>query len=156
MKINKLYIALGLMIAFVLFYDFAAHAGESNESTKVTFSAPIQIPGQVLPAGTYLFQQADDNSDLNLVQIFNADRSVLCATLETVSADRIEATGGTTITLAEQGEGNPDALVNWFYPDNTIGHEFVYPKQQEQEIAHARQKTFVGNHLVSSGDAAGE
>ena len=91
MKINKLYIALGLMIAFVLFYDFAAHAGESNESTKVTFSAPIQIPGQVLPAGTYLFQQADDNSDLNLVQIFNADRTVLYATLQTVSTERIGA-----------------------------------------------------------------
>ena len=156
MKIHKLYITLGLMVAFVLFFEFAAHASEANESTKITFSTQIQIPGQVLPAGTYTFQQADADSESGLVQIFNADHSVLYATLETVSADRIEATGGTTITLAEQGEGNPDALVKWFYPDHTIGHEFVYPKQQEQEIAHARQKTFVGNHLVSSGDAAGE
>ena len=50
MKIHKLYIALGLLIAFGLFFELAAHADESNESTKITFSAPIQIPGQVLPA----------------------------------------------------------------------------------------------------------
>ena len=31
MKMHKLYIALGLMIAFVLFFEFAAHADETNE-----------------------------------------------------------------------------------------------------------------------------
>ena len=49
MKINKLYIAIGLVIAFGLFFEFAAHADEANEATTITFSAPIQIPGQVLP-----------------------------------------------------------------------------------------------------------
>jgi Protein of unknown function (DUF2911) len=156
MKIHKLYITLGLMVAFVLFFEFAAHASEANESTKITFSAPIQIPGMVLPAGTYLFQQAEADSDLNVIQIFNADRSVLYATLQTASTERMEPTGGTTITLAEQGSGNPDVLVKWFYPGNTIGHEFVYPKRQAEVIAHARQQTFVGNHLMSSGEAAGE
>src|ERR1700688_2746345 len=98
MKIHKLYITLGLMVAFVLFFEFAAHASEANESTKITFSAPIQIPGMVLPAGTYLFQQAEADSDLNVIQIFNADRSVLYATLQTASTERMEPTGGTTIT----------------------------------------------------------
>lgn len=58
MKINKLYIVLGMLIAFVVFFELAAHADETNESPKVTFSAPIWIPGQVLPAGSYTFQQA--------------------------------------------------------------------------------------------------
>ena len=156
MKIHKLYITLGLMFAFVMFFEFAAHADEANQSTKITFSAPVQIPGKVLPAGTYLFQQEDANDDPNLIDIFNADRTVLYATVETVSADRMEATSGSTITLAEQGTGNPDVLVKWFYPGNTIGHEFTYPKQQEQAIAQAAHQTFVGSHLVSGGEAAGE
>jgi hypothetical protein len=155
MKIHKLYITLGLMIAFVAFFEFAAHADETNESTKITVNAPIQIPGRVLPAGTYLFQRATPNGDSHTVQIFNADRTVLYATVETVSAERLDPAGDTTITLAEQGAGNPDALVKWFYPGRTIGHEFVYPKQQEQAIAQAKHETFVGNH-VRSGEAAGE
>jgi hypothetical protein len=156
MKIHKLYITLGLMVAFVMMFEFAAHADETNEATKITVSAPIQIPGKVLPAGTYLFQEADPNSNSHEVQIFNADRTVLYATVETISAERMQPTGGTTITLAEQGAGNPDALVKWFYPGRTIGHEFVYPKQQEQAVASATHETFVGSHLVSSGEAAGE
>jgi hypothetical protein len=123
MKIHKLYIALGLMIAVVLFFDFAAHADETNEQTKITFSTLIQIPGQVLPAGTYIFQQADSN-DLNLIQIFTADRSALLATVQTVSAERREPASDTVITLAEPENGDP-VLVKWFYPGRTIGHELA-------------------------------
>jgi hypothetical protein len=152
MKIHKLYIALGLLIAFGVFFELTAHADETNELTKITFSAPIQIPGQVLPAGTYIFQQAEPNDDLNLIHIFNADGSTLCATLQTVPAERREATGDTAITLAEPESGQP-ILVKWFYPGRLTGHEFVYPKQQEQEIAHAKQETFVGNELMSNAEA---
>ena len=56
MKINKTYIAVGLIIAFSLFFGLAAHAGESDQASTITFSQPIQIPGQVLPAGTYPVQ----------------------------------------------------------------------------------------------------
>ena len=155
MKINKLYITLGLMIAFVLFFEFGAHAEESNESTKITFNVPVQIPGQVLSPGTYTFQQAGSN-DPNIIQIFNADRTVLIATVQTVSAERLEPADDTLITLAEPEAGNADVLVKWFYPGRTIGHEFVYPKQQEREIAHAKLETFGGNQSMGSGETAGE
>ncbi len=72
MKINKGYIAVGLIIAFALFFELGAHADESDQATTITFSQPIQIPGQVLPAGTYLFKRADGNIDQNVVQVFNA------------------------------------------------------------------------------------
>jgi hypothetical protein len=67
MRIHKLYIALGLILALGLFFELAAHAAEANRETRITFSAPIQIPGQVLPAGTYIFQQADPGADQHLV-----------------------------------------------------------------------------------------
>jgi len=152
MKIHKLYIVLGLLIALGVFFELAAHADDTNEFTKITFGAPVQIPGQVLPAGTYIFQQAEPNDDLNVIQIFNADRTTLYATLQTVPAERLEATGDTAITLAEPENGYP-VLVKWFYPGRSTGHEFVYPKQQEQQIAQAKQETFVGNQSTSTTEA---
>jgi hypothetical protein len=35
--------------------------------------------------------------------------------------------------------------VSWFYPGNSTGHEFVLSKQEQQQLAQARQETFVGN-----------
>lgn len=156
MRINKLFIALGFVIAFALFFELAAHADEMNEATTITFSAPIQIPEKVLPAGTYLFEQADPNDEQNLVRIFSADHSVLYATLQTVPTDRSEPTGDTTITLAEPESGQPKLLVKWFYPGSLTGHEFMYPRQQEQAIARDAQETVVGKQVVPSSEAAGK
>jgi len=155
MRIHKLYILLGLLLAFGLFFELAAHADEANQATMISFSAPVEIPGQVLPAGTYLFQLANTNGDLNLVQIFNADHSVLYATLQTVATERPEPASDTAITLAEPESGNP-ALMKWFYPGELIGHQFVYSKEQERAIAQAPQETLLANHSSSSGEAAGE
>jgi hypothetical protein len=156
MKINKGYIAVGLIIAFTLFFELAAHADESDQATTITFSEPIQIPGQVLPAGTYLFKLANSDSDRNIVQVFNADRTVLYATLQTIATDRQEPTGHTVVSLAEQGAGQPNALLKWFYPGRETGNEFLYPEQKEKELAQDKQQTIVANQpTVSNSDIAG-
>jgi hypothetical protein len=156
MKINKGYIALGLIIAFTLFFELAAHADEFDQATTINFSEPIQIPGQVLPAGTYLFKLANADSDLNTVQVFNANRTVLYATLQTIGTERQEPTGDIVVALAEQGAGQPDVLLKWFYPGRETGHEFLYPGQKEKELAQDKQQTVVANHpTVSDSDAAG-
>ncbi len=156
MKINKGYIAVGLIIAFTLFFELAAHADESDQATTITFGQPIQIPGQVLPAGSYLFKLADSNSNQNIVQVFNADRTVLYATLQTIATERQEASGHTVVALAKQGAGQPDALLKWFYPGRETGNEFLYPTQKEKELAQDRQQTIVANPpTVSNSDANG-
>jgi len=155
MKLNKSYIAIGLIIAFALFFELAAYADESDQATTITFSQPIQIPGQVLPAGTYLFKLASGD-DLNVVQIFNAGRTVLYATLQTVATDRPEPTDHTVVALAEQGTEQPDVLLKWFYPGRETGNEFLYPKQKEKELAQDKQQTVLANHpTVSNSDASG-
>src|SRR5579862_7007883 len=114
MKINKFALVLGIVIAATLFAEVAAHADESNESSKLTFNKPIQIPGQVLPAGSYLFKLGDPNGDYNLVQIFNADGTHLYAQVEGITTERTESTDHTAVTLAETGSKKPDVLLNWF------------------------------------------
>jgi hypothetical protein len=155
MKISKGYIVVGLMIAFALCFELAAHADESDEATTITFSQPIQIPGTVLPAGSYLFKLANPNSDPHTVQVFNAAGTALYATLETIATERPEPAGDTVVTFAKQGAGQPDALRNWFYPGNEIGVEFLYPNQQEKEIDRDKQQSIVAGHsTVAERDTA--
>jgi hypothetical protein len=150
MKINKIYIVVGLIIAFALFFEIAAHADMLDQATKISFSEPIQIPGQTLPAGTYLFRLVDSNSDENLVQVFNSDQTVLYATLATVPTQRPEPTGFTTVSLAEQGSAKPIVLLKWFYPGSLTGHEFVYSKQEERQTARDMQRTIMANQQTKA------
>ena len=89
----------------------------------------------------YLFKLANSDSDPNIVQIFNADRTVLYATVHTIPTERQEPTGDTVIALVEQGAGQPDALLKWFYTGRETGNEFLYPKQKEKELAQDKQQT---------------
>ena len=150
MKINKGYIAIGLVIAFALFFELAAHADESDEATFMSFSAPVEIPGRVLPAGTYLFELADHGSEPNVVQVFSSDRTVLYGTFLTNSTERRDPTGDTTVTLAQPESGGTPVLVKWFYPGRDIGNEFVYSKQTEKELARDHQQTIVTGQATSS------
>jgi hypothetical protein len=155
MQIHKSFIVVGLLIAFAIFVGIVANAEEASKQIKVTFDKAVQIPGQVLAPGTYTFQLGDPDAGPNIVEIFNDDESVLYAMLPTISAQRPKATTGVSVTLAESQVGKPEALLTWFYPGSLIGHEFVYSKQHAQEIAHEKQKTFVGNQPVSNLETAG-
>jgi hypothetical protein len=133
------FVAMLFLLALVVLP--VAHADEGNQETRVTFSQPVQIPGRVLPAGTYVFVLPEELYDHFQVRIFNADRSMLLATLDTVSAERTTATSNTVFRFAERGSAQPEAIVTWFYPGQTTGHEFLYPKQVEKELASAKQVT---------------
>ena len=128
--------------------------GRVHQTTTITFSQSIQIPGQVLPTGTYVFKLANGDFDRNIVQVFNADETALYAALQTITAERQKPTGHTAIVLAEQGGGQPDALLKWFYPGHETGNEFLYPKEKEKELAHDRQQTVVTNQPTASNSDA--
>lgn len=151
MKFSKLAFVVAFVLSAILFVEVYAHADEANQSTKLTFSKSVEIPGQFLPAGTYLFKVADPN-DVNLVQIYNGDGTRLYATIQTISTKRPEPTADTVVTLAQQPNGRPDALLKWFYPGDTTGHEFVYPEQEQQQLAQYRQQTIPVKEAAEAGD----
>jgi len=154
MKINRGYIAVGLVIAFALFFELAAHADESDEATFMSFNAPVQIPGQVLPAGTYLFELADRGSEPNVVQVFSSDRTVLYGTFLTVATERQNPTDDTTVKLAEPEYGGTPVLLKWFYPGRDIGNEFLYSRQAENELARDSQQAIVAHQAPSSNSGS--
>jgi hypothetical protein len=149
MKINKGYIVAGLIIAFTLFFEIAAHADAWDQTTKLTFSESVQIPGQILPAGTYVFKMANTGNFQNIVQIFNADGTVLCATLQTISAERPKPADDTVITLAE-APGEPVALLKWFYPGSLVGNELVYSRDKEKELEQEKSQVIAVRQPATS------
>jgi hypothetical protein len=112
-----------------------ARADEWNKKTVMTFNQPVEIPGQILPAGTYTFVLLDSPSDRHIVQIFNADGSQIIATVLAINNYRLKPTGDTVVKFAERSGDNPEALKGWFYPGDNFGQEFVYPKQRAIELA---------------------
>jgi len=115
-----------------------ASAQHWDKTTRVTFSAPVEIPGisaQVLPAGTYVFRLLDSLSDRHIVQIFNADQSHLFATILAIPNYRLRPTDKTVMTFEERAAGEPQAIRAWFYPGDNSGQEFVYPKKRAVELA---------------------
>ena len=142
MNIKKTFTILGFLLAFLIVLP-VVRADETNEAIKVTFNQPVQIPGRVLPAGTYWFVLPRDLTQHHQVRIFSSDRTTLYATLFVIDADRTQPTSSTALTFAQRGSEQPQAIVSWFYPGSTIGHEFIYPKQVERELAQVKQNTVV-------------
>lgn len=107
-----------------------AKADEWNKETTLTFSASVQIPGQVLPPGSYVFKIADSQADRHIVQIFTQDQREIVATILAIPAYRLKPTDDTLITFQERSAGSPEAVSRWFYPGHLDGVAFVYPEDQ--------------------------
>jgi hypothetical protein len=133
------------MIAFVcvaLVGTFVpqAKADGWNQKTVFTFSGPVEVPGQVLEAGTYVFKLMDSQSDRNVIQVFNKRENHLYGTFLTIPDYRLKPTGKTIITFEERAAGSPEAVKAWFYPGQNYGHEFVYPKVKALHLAKANNQ----------------
>src|SRR6266446_4648337 len=114
-----------------------ATAGEWDQKTVFTFSGPVEIPGQVLPAGTYVFKLADSSSDRNIVQVFSEDGAHLYGTFLAIPNQRQYSAQKPIITFEERAANSPEAVKAWFYPGDDTGHEFVYPKPKAVALAKA-------------------
>ena len=140
MKNSKLLAIIFCCVLTCAVFLPAARADEWDQKTKLTFAHAIEIPGRVLPAGTYWFVLLRTDADRNVVQIFSEDWSHLYASLETISADRRQATNETEVRFAERPYDQPEALLDWYYPGLLTGQEFLYSNKQEKELAHDRQQ----------------
>ena len=142
MNTRKAFITLGLVLASLIMLP-VAHADEADQASQLTFSQSVQIPGRVLPAGTYWFVLADTAGNRNTIQVFDSDRSTLYATVLAITAERQHPTEDTTITFAERESMQPQTIVSWFYPGHSIGHQFVYSHDENQELARVKHQTVI-------------
>jgi len=147
MKIrNVLCGGCGIVLAFAAFLPMA-RADEWNQMTKLSFSQPVEIPGSVLPAGTYWFKLADAQSR-NVVEIYNSNQSKIDATLITVPEYRLQSTVHTEVKFAERPHDKPEALLTWYYPGMLTGHEFLYSSRQENAFARDIKEDVMGHPFL--------
>jgi hypothetical protein len=114
--------------------------GLPNQDTYFTFSQAVELPKTTLPAGTYFFQLMDSNSNRHIVKVMSQDKKELKATLLAIPfysndrpSDKPEVRFMETPATASATPTN--AVKIWFYPGNTVGHEFIYPRAQAMQIA---------------------
>jgi hypothetical protein len=134
-KIAVVVFALSLLGAMLAPSVLAQDDNTYIKRTVVTFSQPVEIPGQILPAGTYSIELVDSASYRHIVRFFNADRTQVITTVLAIPNLRLVTTDKTVMTFAERPINSPEALKAWFYPGDNFGQEFVYPKQRAVELA---------------------
>ncbi len=132
--------AVFVVITLTLLVGMFANPAQADRRDKrsiLTFSQPIEVPGKVLPAGTYTFRLLDSSSYRNIVQIWNEDQTQLITTIIAIPNYRLEPTSETVIKFHERPGDSPEALRAWFYPGDEFGQEFVYPKTRAIQLAQA-------------------
>jgi hypothetical protein len=139
--VGKNIASVTLLLAFLIVLP-VVRADEWNQATLFTFSQSVQIPGRVLPAGTYLFEIVNGFNH-EIVRISNADRTNLIAVIQARSTQNKVLSGKAAIVLAQRGASQPEAIVAWSYPGRTEGHQFLYPKQMQEEVTKDKQDTIV-------------
>jgi hypothetical protein len=114
-----------------------ARADEYTKRTFLTFSGPVQVPGMTLPAGTYMFKLADPEGGRRAIQIWDEKGTKMLTMLLTIPDERPEPKDDPVVLFSERPSGAASAVKSWFYPDERIGYEFIYPKDQAMKIAAA-------------------
>jgi hypothetical protein len=128
-----------------------AHAQTMDSRTEFTFNQPVEMPGVTLPPGTYIFRFADTSSGKSVMQVQAKDASSKqYGFFLTISAQRPRASNDAELRFLETPAGQPAAVKTWWYPGNTTGREFIYPKSQARRLAQATNQTV----LTTRGESA--
>ena len=120
-----------------------------DDRTEFTFNSPVELPGVTLPPGTYVFHFVDANNQKKVMQVAEKSTNKTYGMFMTINAIRPKPSDDAELRFLETPAGKPAAVKTWWYPGNTIGREFVYPKSQARRLAAATNT----NVLASKSDA---
>ena len=151
MKNLKTLLLTGCLACFGAYLAPKAKADEWDRKTVLTFSQPVEVPGIVLPAGTYVFSFLGSTADRNIIEVLSQDEQKLYATIEALPDYQTDATGETSIVFEEREAGTPHAIKEWFFPDRRYGHVFVYPGTGTLELRKSDEPESTTDLVESSG-----
>ena len=104
-------------------------ASEFDKKTIISFSAPVEISGRILPAGTYVFTTLGENRDI--VRVTNRDENRVYATVLAVPVETAVIPDHARMELSENSANAPAAIHAWFYPGDSLGWEFPSPQREK-------------------------
>ena len=132
----------------------SAQTGPRNQDTFFTFSQQVELPNATLPAGTYLFQLMDNASNRHIVRVMSQDRRKLFTTVMAIPAYSMDrAPDKPEIRFMESPATQANAVKIWFYPGNSVGHEFIYPRNQAVKLAKASGESLLTTKSDKDGSS---
>ena len=102
------------------------HMGDVKGSSSdhfLAFSGPVGVPGVALAPGTYIFRFVAPS----VMQVLNADRSVVYAMFLTIPTERSEVTSDYDVTLQRIRDDAPPRIATLFFPHASTGYALLYP-----------------------------
>src|SRR5215813_6373491 len=140
---------LGVGMGLALFAS-AAQAQPEDKRTYFTFSGPIALPGVTLPAGRYLFHIVDTTGSRKVIQVLSDDQKRPFTMVNTISDTRRDPPKDATVAFYESARGTPAAVKSWWYPGETIGYQFIYPRAQAKQIAKSTNQSVLTTKTEST------
>lgn len=119
--------------ALVFATAVSVHAwGTAKRTTYLTFSAPFALPGVSLPAGTYIFERAEADTP-HIVRVTSRDGSQVYLTAFTRIVPRPKGLHPKRlVSFSEVPRGVTPPVTTWYPLGDSIGHQFIYPKNSRQ------------------------
>ena len=111
-----------------------------HKRTFLTFSGAVQVPGATLPAGKYVFRIATPDNQM-VWQVFDASEQHLLASFFYVNTgnrtvqELNAANNKPIVRFYETPRGVAPALRVLYYPWDSAGYVFLYPREQAAQIA---------------------
>ena len=114
--------AVGAVLVLVI----GASAQTLNKTARLTFSAPVALPGVSLASGTYVFEIINPLTSADVVTVMNKNRSIVYYSGFTELVARPK--GQTRpVSLGEAQAGVAAPILAWYPGDESVGHKFIYP-----------------------------
>lgn len=102
-------------------------ASSDEEVTVFDFTAPVQVPGKILPAGKYLFK-LDQREELNVVKIESPDERKVFGVFVVKPDYIMKAPKKPGLVFESRGAGAPQAIRAWYVAGDKYGNQFIYRK----------------------------
>ena len=163
MSIYRKFAIAAAITASMAVFSPGARAQLLEEKMTVHFSAPVEVPGEVLPAGTYVFEALQDGK---LTRILSADESRVYATVFTRPEEKTNPVEQPLVTLEPSAtQGSPERVDSWFYPGESTGNQFIYQKVQVRKIlvpfndaakGIEHSSEFIGEHAAHTAVKVGK
>jgi hypothetical protein len=124
--------AVVILITAITIAGMSAKADVWNKKTVLTVREPIQVQETYLEPGTYVMKLHDSSSNRHIVHIFNGEENRVIDTIMAIPTYRARPADETQFTFHETPAGTVKAMRAWYYPGDTTGREFRYPKYLRQ------------------------
>ena len=98
---------------------------DADHREYLTFSAPVAVPGAVLPAGSYIFEIPSPSFSNTIVSIRSRDGSKVYLTQFTRVVDRPSG-AAPHVTFHETARGQAPQVNVWYPIRGENGRQFVY------------------------------